>query len=182
MRSLRRFRSRLTRSTAFISLAALVSVSCAEPNTLNAGESDDAGRIAPSELIVTPENAAAAWYDGDHATAVDMYRRLVAENPDNQDYRLSLVVLLREDGKIEEAFRYSAELSRPHAVEHEMNLALAGVAPGNEDVADTDDLTDFDIETEVADPATSRYHFWRGVRSCDGEYIFPGGRSLHPSN
>jgi stage II sporulation protein D len=174
MRSLQNFFSLPTRRAAIISLAVLASVSCAEPTTVDAGESDEAGRIAPPALIVDPEVAAAAWYDGDHATAAEIYRRLVAEHPENQDYRLSLVVLLREAGKIEEALRYSDELTGASAVEHEMNLALAGVD------ADLDADGDFDVDADTAAPlkpttdpdrhssATSRYHFWRGIRSVTG--------------
>jgi stage II sporulation protein D len=139
MHFLRRSISPLFCCTVFLSLAVLVSLSCAESE----------------ELIIDPEAAAAAWYQGDRTTGVEIYRRLLAEQPDNDDLRLSLVVLLREEGDIQESLRYSAELTGPEAVEHEMNLALAGVAAGDDDDSVGDDV--------------SRFHFWRGVRLVLGE-------------
>ncbi len=134
MHFLRRFFSPLFCCTVFLSLAVMVSLSCAESE----------------ESIIDPKVATNAWYQGDRAIAVEIYRRLLAEDPDNHDVRLSLVVLLREEGDIQESLRYSAELTGPDAVEHEMNLALAGVSAGDED--------------DGAGDGISRFHFWRGVR------------------
>lgn len=179
MRSLRFLRRLTPLTTAALAMTAIAAVSCAEPITATGEESGTGGR-GSTELVIDPQHAAAGWYDGDHATAVEIYRRLVADNPDNQEHRLSLVVLLREREDIEEAIQYSAEFTGALAVEHEMNLALAGIAPegspdaegeptdgtdtADEDAAAPDETT---TDTEGRDP-TSRYHFWRGVRYVAG--------------
>ena len=154
MRSLRFLRRSTPLTTAVLAMTAVAAVSCAEPITATGEESDSGGR-GSAELVIDPQHAAAGWYDGDHATAAEVFRRLVADNPDNQEYRLSLVVLLRERGDIEEALQYSAEFTGELAVEHEMNLALAGIPPEESSAPAEGDQA-------------SRYNFWRGVRHVAG--------------
>ncbi len=132
--------------TALIFATTIAAASCAE--TINHTQPD-------------PGDAAARWYEGDHTGSVAVYRELVSQDPDNQQYLLSLVVLLREQGRTEEAGQYSAGLSEALAVEHEVNMALSGISPG--DTRELSGQTDGDMGAQV-----SRYHFWRAVRHVAG--------------
>lgn len=149
-------------------ITAIGAVSCAEPINAGTEESERSGRHTPPERVVNPELAAAEWYEGDLDTAVETYRALVAKNPENENYRLSLVVLLRQQGAIEEALQHSADLTGELQVEHEMNLALAGIAPATPlDTTETE-RTDHPTELDDHGAAAARYHFWRGVRYVAG--------------
>jgi len=146
-----------------IFLVATVSLSCADSVPVHATDSGRPGSTTERDLVLTPEAATAAWYAGDHDTATEIYRRLVARDPDRQEYRLSLVILLREEGRIEEAIRYSADLPGRYAVEHEMNLALAGVPLNAPDMSEVPEIPGQSGDRTVS--SVSRLHFWQGVRA-----------------
>ena len=49
------------------------------------------------------DSAARLWQAGDRAGAIDAYRRLVAQHPDNPDLARALALALREHGRLDEA-------------------------------------------------------------------------------
>lgn len=156
MRSLQRCDRPLSRLNASILCSVLIFTSCAGPVPVRGEESDTFELSARRQLPVDPVAATDSWYEGDHSSAVEIYRQLVSGDPTNEDYRLSLIVLLREMGRNEEALSYSAGLTGVNTVEHEMNLALA------EDEALT--AEDAALDADLHGNARARYHFWRGVR------------------
>ncbi|MFW6229119.1 MAG: tetratricopeptide repeat protein, partial [Alkalispirochaeta sp.] len=165
-----------------IFLVTTVFLSCADSVPVHATESGTPALSRQPELVITSDAAAAAWYAGDHDIATEIYRRLVADHPERDDYRLSLVIVLREQGMIDEAIRYSAGLTGPYAVEHEMNLALAGVplgAPGIQggsgDQAESSDQVEPTDHAESSDQAESSVPA-ESVRSAGSE-IAAGDRS-----
>jgi peptidoglycan hydrolase-like amidase/Tfp pilus assembly protein PilF len=158
----------LSARAAAICVTAIATISCAEPINANAEGSGRPGGSAPPERVVSSPVAAAHWYEGNPVAAVTAYRELLAENPDNEDVRLSLVVLLRQQGAIEEALQYSAGFAGELRVEHEMNLALAGIAPEARPDSDDLDSTDATSAFDRHGTTAARYHFWRGVRYVAG--------------
>lgn len=63
-----------------------------------------------AQEISTPEGAIGAWYEGEHELAIDRFRALLTRDPDNPELRMSLLVLLREAGRMDEAAAVAAQL------------------------------------------------------------------------
>jgi stage II sporulation protein D len=146
MRSLPRA---LLPSLLFLQTIAL-QIACAEPRT------------AIVEVPPDPAGAAALWYRGETAAAIEEYRRLVDHNPENGDYLISLIVLLREAGRVEEALEVSSDARDRVPLEHAINQAMAGVA-WTEPSAEAEDSAN-----AMVDEARGRLHFWHGVRGMTG--------------
>ena len=78
--------------------------------------------LAPPASYV---ESVAAWYDGEHDRAIGGFRRLLAENPENDRARRDLLILLREAGRTEEAVAVAEELPA-NDPEIPFTLLLAG--------------------------------------------------------
>ncbi|HKK48853.1 MAG TPA: hypothetical protein VJ932_07125, partial [Alkalispirochaeta sp.] len=116
-------RSVTTVCTALILVSVIATASCAE-------QISTPQPVPQTDVVIDPDVAAARWYEGNHSGSIAVYRQLVEKYPENQEYILSLVVLLRERGHMAEALRYSATLNGALAAEHEATLALAGIPAG----------------------------------------------------
>ncbi len=83
---------------------------------------------ASARELPTVETATSAWYDGDGAEAIAQFERLLAADPENDDIRLDLLVLLRETGDLERAIELTKHLDPGRSSETLMTTVLAGVA------------------------------------------------------
>jgi SpoIID/LytB domain protein len=137
---------------------------CAEPP----------GAGAPPER--TLDTATTLWYGGERRRAVEILEEIVTQEPDHHEARLSLIVLLREAGRLDEALWYSApgleetdgpdpalgarRPSRELAAHHAMNSALAGAPscalPGAAGSAGS-------AESGARSVLVARHAFWTGV-------------------
>jgi stage II sporulation protein D len=121
---------------------------CAEPPTATVEAPPDAA------------GAAALWYRGETSAAIEEYRRLVDMSPQNTDHLVSLIVLLREAGRVREALAVSQAARDRVPMEHAINQVAAGEVwsgPVTEPA------------TEARAGETARMLFWQGVHAMTAD-------------
>lgn len=130
----------------------------------------EGARSAPStadypapETAVAERRAIDRWMAGDRDAAIAAYRELVAQNPEDDSFRASLTILLREAGDFEEALQLAEDLPLQHAVTGA--LAAAPRPPVEEDFVNGVAATTGDGAPAARDPAAAEGEiaFWQGV-------------------
>ena len=115
-----------------------------------------------NQRSVGDTDAAALWYAGDTEGAIAAYRRLLDDTPDDREVRLSLIVLLREAGRPDEALELSGGFPRESA----MNTALVGSGSGSRPTAPQagdDSATGAGARGTETAGDDWRVDFWEGV-------------------
>lgn len=101
-----------------------VMVATQEVSTLEVSTADS--RVS-HETPAAHSEGTALWYHGESREAVEWYRRFVAENPRDSDARISLVLLLRETGRMDEAAEVARGLPPGEQGHYRATAMLAGI-------------------------------------------------------